>query len=40
VIVWARIVGGTEVDEGPPHALLPWWSFGKTVLAVAALRLV
>lgn len=39
MIVSACIVGGTEVDEGPPHALLPWWSFGKTVLAVAALRL-
>jgi CubicO group peptidase (beta-lactamase class C family) len=40
VIVSARIVGGAEVDEGPAHALLPWWSFGKTVLAIAALRLV
>lgn len=40
MIVSARIVGGTEVDEGPPHALLPWWSFGKTVLAIAVLRLV
>jgi len=40
VILAARIVGGSESDFGAPHALVPWWSFGKTVLAIAAFRLV
>lgn len=40
MILSARIVGGSEIGLGPPHALVPWWSFGKTVLAIAALRLV
>lgn len=40
MIISARIVGGTEIDSGAAHALVPWWSFGKTVLAVAAFRLV
>ena len=39
MIVSAQIVGDEEHVDGPPDALLPWWSFGKTVLAAAAFKL-
>ena len=39
MIVSAQIVGDEERIDGPPDALLPWWSFGKTVLAAAAFKL-
>ena len=39
MIVSARIAGETETISGPTDALLPWWSFGKTVLAAAAFKL-
>ena len=39
MIVSAQIVGDEERGDGPPDALLPWWSFGKTVLAAAAFKL-
>ena len=39
MIVSAQIVGDEERVDGPPDALLPWWSFGKTVLAACAFKL-
>jgi CubicO group peptidase (beta-lactamase class C family) len=39
MLVSASIVGDAETTSGPPDALLPWWSFGKTVLAAAAFKL-
>src|ERR1700712_5627581 len=39
MIVSAQIIGDTEHISGPPDVLLPWWSFGKTVLAAAAFKL-
>lgn len=39
MIVSAQIVGDEERSDGPPDALLPWWSFGKTVLAATAFKL-
>jgi CubicO group peptidase (beta-lactamase class C family) len=39
VIVSATIDGRHEKLVGPPEALVPWWSIGKTVLAAAAFRL-
>lgn len=32
--------GGSETLIGPSEVLVPWWSFTKTVLAAASLRLV
>jgi CubicO group peptidase (beta-lactamase class C family) len=39
VIVSATLDGRHESLIGPPDALVPWWSVGKTVLAAAAFRL-
>ncbi|HUO90455.1 MAG TPA: serine hydrolase domain-containing protein [Rhizomicrobium sp.] len=39
MIVSAYIAGGAESVSGPADALLPWWSFGKTVLAAAVFKL-
>ena len=39
MIVAAQIVGGREITDDHAHALLPWWSFTKTVQAAAALKL-
>ncbi|MGL4316730.1 MAG: serine hydrolase domain-containing protein [Pseudomonas sp.] len=36
----ALIANGALLSAEQPEALLPWWSFGKTVLAAAALSLV
>lgn len=34
------VVNGKLISATPPDALIPWWSFTKTVLAAAALSLV
>jgi CubicO group peptidase (beta-lactamase class C family) len=39
VIVSAQIAGDAEDIFGPDDALVPWWSFGKTVIAAAAFKL-
>jgi CubicO group peptidase (beta-lactamase class C family) len=39
MIVSAQIVGDAENIFGPEDALVPWWSFGKTVIAAAAFKL-
>ncbi len=39
MIVSAQIVGDTEHPGTHPAALLPWWSFGKTILAAASFKL-
>ncbi len=39
MIISCTIVGDAEHIAGPADALLPWWSFGKTVLAACAFKL-
>ena len=40
MLATATIEGGNTLTTGGTDAPVPWWSFTKTVLAVAALRLV
>jgi len=40
MLATATIKGGNTLTTGGTDASVPWWSFTKTVLAVAALRLV
>jgi D-alanyl-D-alanine carboxypeptidase len=39
VLISAQIAGSAESASGSADALLPWWSFGKAVLAAAAFKL-
>lgn len=39
MIITAQIIGDVEWSDGARDLLLPWWSFGKTVLAAAVFRL-
>lgn len=39
MILSATIAGDTEHISGPATALVPWWSYGKTVLAAATFKL-
>ena len=39
MIISAQIIAGREVIETHADAHLPWWSFGKTVLAAMAFKL-
>jgi CubicO group peptidase (beta-lactamase class C family) len=39
VIVSAQIVGGREITDAFAGAILPWWSFTKTVTAACAFKL-
>lgn len=39
MIVSAQIVDGREITDTHPGAVLPWWSFGKTVLAAMVFKL-
>jgi D-alanyl-D-alanine carboxypeptidase len=39
VRISARITGDFEAVDANTHARLPWWSFGKSVLAAAAFKL-
>ena len=39
MIVSAQIVGGKEVTDAFAGTILPWWSFGKTVIAAIVFKL-
>jgi D-alanyl-D-alanine carboxypeptidase len=39
VLISARITGAAETTDDNADAGLPWWSYGKTVLAAAAFKL-
>ena len=39
MIVSAQIITGRDVTDAHAAAILPWWSFGKTVIAAATFKL-